>query len=99
MALYVSSDSERLDALKVEAALLAPGEKSSYGPYIGLPRVSVPDGGGEELEESPGGMGDLTGDDRRREGLEGDVSLTVLGNQQLGSGYAVLYNIIALYLI
>jgi hypothetical protein len=93
VALNVGGDGERLNGVEVEPTPLTPGKEAANRLHVGPTRVPVPDGGGEELKEAFGSAWALAGDDRRREGLAGDVRRRVLGYQQLGSGHAGLYNI------
>ncbi len=54
----------------VDPLVLAPVKEAGYGPVIRLAGVGVPDGGGEEIDETPGGL--LTGPQHRRwQGREG----------------------------
>ena len=53
-----------------DASRLAPTEEIADGAAVGAARVRVPDVGGEELDEAPGGAVAGAGDERRAPGRD-----------------------------
>ena len=65
--LDVAGDVERLDARQGEPVSLAPCQEIANRLGVGPPRVAVADGGGKELDETPGRVVARLGDDGRED--------------------------------